>query len=90
MDIGKKDIAGRSNDPHIVLNMQRDLEIVAPIPAFMTVVGQDRIVEKDLEPIEIRPQAIEYDDIRRDQKKIARKGGVGFVKSVEVAPRYQQ
>jgi hypothetical protein len=47
MDIGQEQVADIALHAHIVLHMQRHLEIVAPVPPLMAVVGQDRVVEED-------------------------------------------
>jgi hypothetical protein len=71
MDIGQEQIAGRTHHADIVLNVQRDLEIVAPVLAFEAVVWQHRIVEEDVQTIEIRAQAIQHNDVGRDQQDVA-------------------
>ena len=79
-----------ADDADVVLNVQRDLEIVAPVAALMAVVGQDGIVEEDPQPIEVGAQAVEHDDVGRDHQEIARKGGIRLVELVEEAPGDQQ
>ena len=77
MDVGEEDIARRPHDAHVVLNVQRHLEIVAPVSASMAVVGQDWVVEEDAQAIEIGAQTVEHDDVRGDQEEIAGQVGVG-------------
>ncbi len=54
VNIGKEDVAVRPDDPDIVLDVQRHLEIVAPVAAGMAVVRQYRIIEENAQPVEIR------------------------------------
>ncbi len=70
--------------------MQRELEIVAPVAALVTVVGQDRVVEENFQSVEVGPQPVENDDVRRDDEKVARERRVGFVELVEETPRDEQ
>ena len=65
MNVGQEDVAGRPDDAHIVLNVQRDLKIIAPVLASVAVVGQHRITEEDAQPVEIGAQAIKHDDVGR-------------------------
>ena len=90
VDIGQEQIADLALDPHIVLDVQRHLEVVAPVLPTVSVVGQDRIVEENAQSLEIVPQPIEHDDVRRNQKHVARKIGGGLVELVEIAPGNQQ
>ena len=90
VDVGKKKIARIPHHAHIVLNVQRELKIIAPVAAFVTIVRQDRVVEEDAQSIEVGAQAVKDDDVRRDQKKIARERRVGFVELVKKAPCDEQ
>lgn len=51
--------------------MECYLEIVAPIAGGMAVVGEHGIVEEDAETVEIGAEAVEDDDIGRDEEEIA-------------------
>ncbi len=53
VDVGQEQVAGRPDDTHIILDMQRHLEIVAPVVAGMAVVGEYRIIEEDAQPVEV-------------------------------------
>jgi hypothetical protein len=77
---------GRTN-ADIVLDVQHHLEIVAPIAARMAVVGQYRIVKEDAQPIEIRPQPVENDDVRCNQQEIPRQRGIWFI---EIGKRHRR
>ena len=66
VDVGQEDVAGRADDAHVVLDVQRELEIVAPVAPVMAVVRQDGIVEEDAQPVEIGAQAVQHDDVGRD------------------------
>jgi hypothetical protein len=67
MNIGEKDITDGTDDSDVVLNMKHHLEVVTPIAACVTVIRQNRIVKENAEAVEIGPQAIEHNDVRRDQ-----------------------
>ena len=51
---------------------KRDLEVVAPVAAVVTVVGKDRIVEEDPQAVEVGAQPVEDDDVGRDDEEVAR------------------
>ncbi len=67
MDVGQEDIPGLADDAHVVLDVEGELEVIAPVPALVAVVRQDGVIEEDLQPVEIGPQAVEHDDVRRDE-----------------------
>ena len=90
VNIGQEQVACGPHNAHIVLDMQGELKVVAPVLPGVAVVRQHGIIEEYLEAIEIRTQTIEHDDIGGDQKEIARQRGVRLVKLVEVAPGDQQ
>src|SRR5450759_3594862 len=71
MDVRQKEIASLTHDPHIVLDMQSDLKVIAPVAAVVSVVGENRIVEENLQAIEIRPEAIQHHDVWRDKQEIS-------------------
>lgn len=80
VDVGEKQVARGPHDAHIVLDVQRELEVVAPVAAHaitIAVVGQHRVVEEDAQAVEIGTQAVEHDDVRRDQQEVARQRRVG-------------
>ena len=56
----------------------------------VAVVGQDGIVEENAQAVEVGAQAVEHDDVRRDQQEVARQCRVRLVELVEEAPRDQQ
>ena len=72
VNVGQEDVAGRADDPHFVLNVQRHLKVIAPILPGMAVVREHGVVEEDAQPVEVGAQAIEYDDVGRDQQEVAR------------------
>ena len=74
VDVGQEDIAGRPDNAHVVLNVQRDLEVVAPVLAVVAVVGQHRVVEEDAQPVEIGAKAVQHDDVGGDEQEVAGKG----------------
>ncbi len=48
VDVGQEDVAGRVGDAHLVLHVQGQLKIVAPVAPVQAVVGQDRVVCKKM------------------------------------------
>ena len=70
VDVGQKQIAGVAHDANVVLNVQRELEIVPPVAALVAVVRQDRVIEEDPQAVEVGAQAVEDDDVGRDEEKI--------------------
>ena len=48
VDVGQKDISCFSDNANIILDMKRDLEIIAPVASLVAVVGEDRVVEENL------------------------------------------
>ena len=53
VDVGEEDVAGVTRYADIVLDVQSELEIVPPVAALMTIIGEDGVVEEDLEPVEV-------------------------------------
>ena len=90
VNIGQEEVAGRANDAHVVLNVQRHLKVVAPVVPGMAVVRQHRIVEEDAQPVEVGAQAIQHDDVGRDQQEVARQRRIRLVELVVVTPGDQQ
>ena len=90
MDVGEEDVAGFANGADLVLNVQGQLEVVAPVPAVVPVGGKHRIGEEDAQPVEIRPEPVEDDDVGGDNEKIARERRIRFVQPVKEAPRDEQ
>ena len=72
VDVGEEEVAERPERPDLVLQVQGDLEVVAPVAALVAVVGQHRVVEEDPKSVKISTQAVEHDDVRRDQQDVAR------------------
>ena len=71
MDVGEKDVARVADDTDVVLDVERDLEIVAPVSSVVAVVGKNRVVEEDARSVEVRAQALQHDDIGRDDEEVA-------------------
>ena len=90
MNVREKQIAGVAQHAHFVLDVERDLKIVAPVAALVAVVRQNGIVEKDFEPVKIRAQPFQDDDVGRDDEKIPGQRGIRLVKFVEITPRDEQ
>ena len=55
-------------------------------PAHVAVFREDRVLMEDAEAVEVLPQAVEHDDVRREDEKIGRKVRVVLVAFVEVGP----
>ena len=55
MDVGEEQIAGLTHHADLVLDVQCELEVVAPATTLVAVVRQYRIIEEDPESVEIRP-----------------------------------
>ena len=70
VDVGQEDIARGPGDAHLVLQMQRQLKIVAPVAPVKPVVRQHRIVEEDTQALEIPVNAVQHDDVGRDHQKL--------------------
>ena len=51
--------------------MEGELKIVSPVMSLVSIAGQDRVVEKDLEAVEVGAKAVEHDDVWRNDQKIA-------------------
>ena len=79
-----------ANDAHVVLDVQGELKIVAPVAAVVAVVRQDRVVEEDPQAVEVGAQAVEHDDVGRDDEEVARERRVRLVELVEEAPGDEQ
>ena len=90
VDVREKEIAGIANDANVILNVQGDLEVVPPIPSFVAIGWEDGVIEEYLEAIEIGPQPVQYNDIRRDDEEVTCESGIGFVVFMEEAPRDEQ
>ncbi len=86
VDIGQKDIACMPGDAHVVLHVQGQLEIVAPVAPVHAVVRNDRVIKKYSQPLKILVYAVKHDDVRRDYQKVTRQPGVRLVKFVIEAP----
>ena len=72
MDVGEEDIAGVAQDANVILDVQRDLEVISPVLSRVTVVRENRVCEEDPQSIKIRAESIKHDDIRRDHEEVPR------------------
>jgi hypothetical protein len=90
MDVRQENVARLTNRSYVVLDVQRDLKVVAPVAAVVPVGWQYRIVEKDPQAVEVRPQSIENDDVGRDDEEVAREARVRLVEPMKEAPRNQE
>jgi hypothetical protein len=90
MDVGEEKIPGLADETDIVLEVERELEVVAPVSAVVPVGRENGIVEEDLQAVEIGAEPVEDDDVGRDDEEVARESGVGLVAPVKEAPRDQE
>ena len=90
MDIGQENIPGLLEDADIILDVERDLKVIPPIPPLVSIVGEDRVIEEDLEAVEVRPQTVQHDDVGGDQEEIPGKRRTGFICPVKVTPSHQE
>ena len=91
VNVRQKDVPCRLRHPHVILNVQRELEIVSPIAAVHTVVRQHRIIfQEDAQPVKVLADAVQHDDVRRDHQEVPRQVRVRLVELMEVAPRQRE
>ncbi len=90
VDVREEEIARVAHEAHVVLDVESELEIVAPVAAVGAVGRQHGVVEEDAQAVEVGAEAVQHDDVGRDDEEVAREGGVGFVKFVEEAPGEQE
>jgi hypothetical protein len=53
MDVGEEHVSGVPHNAHIILNVQRELEVIAPVLALVPIVRQHGIIEENFQPVEI-------------------------------------
>jgi len=58
VDVGQKDVTGRPGDAHLVLPVQGQLKIVAPVAPVQAIVGQDRIIKENAQTLKILVDAV--------------------------------
>jgi len=90
MDVGEKEIAGLADEADVVLNVERELEIVTPVATRVAVGRQDGVVEENTEPIESARRRSRTMMLGAMTKKITRKRGVGLVEAVKETPRDEE
>ena len=90
VDVRQEDVAGFANDAHLVLNVQRQLEIVAPVMAVVAVVRQYGIVEENAQSLEILIDAVQYNDVGSDNEKVARQRRIRLIKPMKETPGQHQ
>ena len=86
MDIREEHVPGVANNSNVVLDVQGELEVIAPIAPLVAIVRQNGVVEKYLETIEVGPQSVKDDNIGCDNKKIARQFRINLVQFVKETP----
>ena len=90
MDIRQKDIARGHRYAHLVLHVQVKLKIVPPVAAVKSVVWNDRVRKENPQALEILVDAIQDDNVRRNDEKVARQLGIRLVELVKIAPCQHQ
>ena len=90
MDVGEKDITCLTNETDVVLDVEGELEIVAPVATRIAVGREDGVVEENTEPVEVGAEAIEDDNVGRDNEEISRERGIALVEAVEETPRDEE
>jgi len=68
------------------LDVQGQLKVIPPVAALVSIAGQNGVIEKDPEPIEIGPQSIEHNDVWCNDKEVGREVGIGFIQLMKEAP----
>lgn len=71
VDVGEEQVADRADNVDIILDVERKLEIVAPVLSGVAVFGKDGVVPKDTEAVEVGAEAVEDDDVRGDEQEVA-------------------
>ena len=90
VDVGQKDVAGGTGDAHLVLDVQGQLKIVAPVAPVHAVAGDDRIFKENAQPLKILIDAIQHDDVGGNHQKVARKLRLRLIQLVIIAPGQRQ
>ena len=90
MDIGQENVARGPGDGDLILLVQGELKIIAPVAAVHAVVREHRILEEDPKSLKVSIDAVEHDDVGRDDQKVARQLGVRLVEPVEETPRQRK
>lgn len=85
MDVGQKNIACGLGYPDLILSMQGQLKIITPVVTVITIIRQYRVVKENAQPLKILVNAIQHNDVGRDNQKIAGKLRIRFIELVEIA-----
>src|SRR3989338_10132443 len=87
MYIGKEYISRIGNILQVILQVERNLEIVLPIFTLVAVFRQNRVTEEYFQTCEIAPNSLEYDYVRGNEEKVFCKTGLLFVFLMKIRPR---
>ena len=71
MNISQEDIANGISDAHIILQVQSKLEVIPPVLTIHAVIGQHRVFKKYAQPVKVLVDAIQHDDVGRNDQEIA-------------------
>ncbi len=66
MNVGEEQVAGRGDAAEVVLDVHRELEVVAPGAAMPASLRHHRIGAEDPAAVEIHSESVEHDDVGRD------------------------
>src|SRR6266853_2653549 len=86
MNVGEKDVPGGASHAHVILHVQRQLEVIAPVATAYAVVGKGRVLKKNLETLKVLVDTVQHDDVRRNYQEIACQVRIWFVEFVIKAP----
>ena len=87
VDVGQEEIALGGDQPDLILNMHRELEIVLPVAALVAVGRKDRVLIEDAGTVKIGAQAVEHDDVGCDQQEVGGKVGIRLHRACGNRPR---
>ena len=90
VDVGQENVAGGAGDAHLVLPMQGQLKVVAPVAPVHAVVWNDRVLKENAQPLKISVNAVQHDDVGGDHQKVARQPRLGLVQFVVETPSQHQ
>lgn len=83
VNVGQENVTRLADDPHLILHVQRQLKIAAPVLAIVPVVGQHGILEEDPQSIEVLADAIQHDNVRRNDEEVAGQRRLRLVRKME-------
>ena len=79
-------IPGFLRNPNVVLDVEGDLEIIAPIAPLNAIVRKDWVIEENFQAIEVSAEAVKNNNVGGDDQEIAGQRGICFVGFMKKAP----